>query len=302
MNWGSISFDWNHIRAFLATVEEGSLSAAARALNQTQATISRQVSALEQNLDVQLFDRVGKRLVLTGTGEELLTSVRAMAASAQQVAMSATGQSQSSRRRIVVTATDGIAASVLPPILKDLTAATNDVMIDLRESIDILDLAGREADIAIRHSHSNHRDFVSQHVGDVQTYLCASRTYIKLLGDARELSDLAQANFIGIGRLDELIDWLSGVGLHLSVGNFSLIVQNGVVLREMVREGCGIAVMPLDAADSDDIDAILPDLFSHSVPVWITVHRKLLMSRRISRVYEALVADLRQHFADANPN
>ncbi|MEO1552462.1 MAG: LysR family transcriptional regulator [Pseudomonadota bacterium] len=299
MNWESISFDWNHVRAFLATVEEGSLSAAARALNQTQATISRQVSALEQNLDVQLFDRIGKRLVLTATGEELLAAVREMATSAQQIALSVTGQAQSSRRRIVVTATDGIAASILPRVFKDLTDIADNVLIDLRETIDVLDLAGREADIAIRHSRSNHQDFVSQHVGDVTAHLCASRTFIRSLGAVQELSDLAQAKFIGIGRLDELIDWLSSAGLHLSIDNFSLNVQSGVVLKEMVREGCGIAVMPLDAPDSDEIGAILPDLFNISVPVWVTVHRKLLMSRRISRVYETLITDLRQHFDKA---
>ncbi|MEM8824555.1 MAG: LysR family transcriptional regulator, partial [Pseudomonadota bacterium] len=78
MNWDVIDFDWNHIRAFLATAEEGSLSAAARALRQTQPTLGRQVSALEAELGVILFDRVGKRLVLTPEGGMLLAQCRAM--------------------------------------------------------------------------------------------------------------------------------------------------------------------------------------------------------------------------------
>ena len=73
MNWEAVNFDWNHARAFLVTALEGSLSAAARKLEQTQPTLSRQVIALERQLSVTLFERVGKRLVLTETGVELLT-------------------------------------------------------------------------------------------------------------------------------------------------------------------------------------------------------------------------------------
>ena len=63
MNWDAMDFDWNQLRGFLATAEEGSLSAAARALGLTQPTLGRQVSALEEALGVALFERVGRGLV-----------------------------------------------------------------------------------------------------------------------------------------------------------------------------------------------------------------------------------------------
>ncbi|MEC8042814.1 MAG: LysR family transcriptional regulator, partial [Pseudomonadota bacterium] len=72
---GANSFDWNHMRAFLATAEEGSLSAAARKLGLTQPTLGRQVTALEAELNLMLFERVGRNLVLTQAGEELLQHV-----------------------------------------------------------------------------------------------------------------------------------------------------------------------------------------------------------------------------------
>ena len=78
MEWRSIGFDWNQARAFLVTAEEGSFSAAARALGMTQPTLGRQVAALEQELGVTLFERVGTRLELTSTGLELVEHVRAM--------------------------------------------------------------------------------------------------------------------------------------------------------------------------------------------------------------------------------
>ena len=65
MDWRSVKFDWNRARAFLVTVEEGSLSAAARALGMTQPTLGRQVTALEEELGIVLFERVGRGLTLT---------------------------------------------------------------------------------------------------------------------------------------------------------------------------------------------------------------------------------------------
>ena len=95
MDWRSVNFDWNRARAFLVTAEEGSLSAAARALGMAQPTLGRQVDALEDELGVVLFARVGRGLTLTPSGLELLDHVRAMGEAATRVSLAAAGQSQS---------------------------------------------------------------------------------------------------------------------------------------------------------------------------------------------------------------
>jgi len=84
MDWRSVTFDWNCARAFLVTAEEGSLSAAARALGLAQPTLGRQVAALEAELGVLLFERFGRGLQPTPAGHELLTHVRAMGEAAPQ--------------------------------------------------------------------------------------------------------------------------------------------------------------------------------------------------------------------------
>ncbi len=94
MNWAAVSFDWNQVRAFLATIEEGSLSGAARALGQTQPTLSRQVTALESHLEVTLFKREPRAMVLTDAGLELVDHVRAMGEAAARLSLSASSQSQ----------------------------------------------------------------------------------------------------------------------------------------------------------------------------------------------------------------
>ena len=88
MDWRRVDFDWNRARAFLVTAEEGSFSAAARALTSTQPTVGRQVAALERKLGVVLFERIGTRLELTEAGLELLEHVRAMGAAATRTSWS----------------------------------------------------------------------------------------------------------------------------------------------------------------------------------------------------------------------
>ena len=118
MNWQAINFDWNHIRAFLATAEEGSLSGAARALGQTQPTLSRQITALEDELGVTLFQRGHRSTDLTQSGIELLEHVRAMGEAASRISLTASGQASTVDGQVTITSTDTMAAVFLPKILQ----------------------------------------------------------------------------------------------------------------------------------------------------------------------------------------
>ena len=131
MNWLSVSFDWNQARAFLATAEEGSLSAAARALGQTQPTIGRQVAALEEDLGVTLFERVGRSLALTQSGLELLDHFRAMGDAASRISLTASGQSQAIEGQVSITATPVLATYRLPAILKRLRDEAPGIVIEI---------------------------------------------------------------------------------------------------------------------------------------------------------------------------
>ncbi len=117
MGWRSVKFDWNRARAFLVTAEEGSLSAAARAPGMTQPTLGRQIMALEQELGVVLFERVGQGLVLTPGGLELLEHVRAMRDAANQLSLTTSGQSQVIEGSICICASEIHATFLLPPII-----------------------------------------------------------------------------------------------------------------------------------------------------------------------------------------
>ena len=106
MDWRSLKFDWNRARAFLVTAEEGSLAAAARALDMSQPTLGRQVTGLEQQLGVKLFQRRGRGLELTPNGVMLLEYVRAMGDAANSFSLSAMGKSEGVAGDICITASE----------------------------------------------------------------------------------------------------------------------------------------------------------------------------------------------------
>lgn len=289
MNWNSVSFDWNQARAFLATAEEGSLSAAARALGQTQPTLGRQVTALEEELGVVLFERIGRSLALTPSGLELLDHVRAMGEAAGRISMAASGRSQSIEGQVCISASDAMAAYFLPGVLKRLREMAPKIEIEVVASNALSDLRRREADIAIRHVRPEQPDLIAKLVRESKAHLYASSEFIARQGRPATPEDLSNSDFIGFGQTDRLLTALNGAGLSLTRNNFRIGSESGVVAWELMKQGLGIGIMSEEiAALTPGIERILPDLPPFTFPVWLTTHRELRSSARIRLVFDLL--------------
>ncbi|NNF79873.1 MAG: LysR family transcriptional regulator [Rhizobiales bacterium] len=293
MNWNSVSFDWNQARAFLATVEEGSLSAGARALGVTQPTLGRQVSALEAALDVVLFERVGKSLVLTPSGLELADHVRVMFEAASRVSLTASGQSQAIDGKVRITASDVLSALVLPPVMAELREMAPLVEFEIVAANDIRDLQSREADIAIRHVRPEQPDLIAKLVSEASAHFYAAASYLERHGRPASFDDLKAHDFIGFGNNARMIEILNPVGLDLTHENFRLGSENGIVAWEMAQSGLGIIIMSEKiAARAPQMERVLPQMDPFKFPVWLTAHRELHTSRRIRLVFDHLAAFL----------
>lgn len=293
MNWKSINFDWNQARAFLVTVEEGSLSAAARELGMTQPTVGRQVSALEQELDVVLFERIGQKLVLTPSGLELVEPMRQMADAATRVSLSASGQSQNIEGSICITASEIHAAYLLPPIIKKLRQTQPGIDIELIASNATSDLSRREADIAVRSFRPTQAELIAKKIKDVPARLYATAEYLNRIGSPETPADLNKAEFIGFDRTDMLINGYNELGLSLTQKNFPIITENHLVHWEMVKKGLGIGIVPQDIGDAEPlVQLVLPTLEPITFPIWLTSHRELKTSRRVRLVFDLLAGEL----------
>jgi len=286
-------FDWNHALAFWTTVEEGSLSAAARKLGLTQPTLSRQVAALEQSLGVTLFERLGKSLVLTESGLDLIEHVRAMGAAADTVRLAASGQTQSIAGRVTISASDGFAAYVLPDIVHRIREAAPEITLEIVASNALSDLRRREADIAIRHVRPDQPDLIGRLVHESGAHLYAAQAWIDQNGMPRHPADLARAGFIGLGDGARLAGHLQSRGLPVTEASFTLASENSVVVWEMVKRGLGISFQMHEiAARTPGIVRLLPQIEPFPVPIWLVTHRELRTSRRIRTVFDHLAEAL----------
>jgi DNA-binding transcriptional LysR family regulator len=294
MDWRATHFDWNRARAFLVTANEGSFSAAARALSSTQPTVGRQVAALEQELGVTLFERIGTRLELTNSGLELLEHVRAMGAAANRTSLVATGQSESIEGTVCITASEAIAAFLLPPILTRLRHEHPGISIELIVSNEVRDLQRREADIAIRNFAPKRPDLIARKVAEHTAHFYASPCYIERMGPFTRNIDLAKAEILGFEHPKHMVDMFKKtLGLDCREAQFPIVTNNHLVQWALCKQGAGVCLM-LDevGALEPGVTKILQELPSIPVPVWVVCHRELRTSRRLRLVFDWLANGL----------
>ncbi len=293
MDWRSVDFDWNRARAFLVTAEEGSLSAAARALGMTQPTLGRQVTALETELGVALFERGGRGLELTPSGLELLEHVRAMGDAATRFSLTASGKSTSVEGSICITATEVGAAFVLPPILRKLRRLEPGIEVELIASNSTSDLKRREADIAVRAFRPTQPDLVAKKVRGASFHLYAASEYLRRLGNPTTPEEFGDAHFIGIDRTNLLVDALGERGFPRTLRNFPIVTEHHLVLWELVKHGLGIGFMIEDVGDAEPlVERALPSLDPFPIEIWLVAHRELKTSRRVRTVFDFLASEL----------
>jgi DNA-binding transcriptional LysR family regulator len=295
MDWRSVKFDWNKARAFLVTAEEGSLSAAARALGMAQPTLGRQVDGLEQELGIVLFERVGRGLTLTPSGLELLDHVRDMGEAAGRVSMTALGQSQALEGTICISASETYAAVLLPPIIAKLRIMEPGIQVEIVVANHASDLRRREADIAIRNFRPTEPDLIAKKIGDADAVLYATPDYIEKIGNPTKPYDLRHADFVNMDHSGMMLKGLNTLGLGLTEANFPLLTESYLVMWELVRQGAAIGILDAHIGDTDPVvRRVLPDLEPLVFPIWLVSHRELTTSRRIRRVYDFLAEELRR--------
>ena len=194
MNWNAVTFDWNRVRAFLVTAEEGSLSAAARALGLAQPTLSRQVDALQQELGVVLFERFGRGLELTPAGADLVAHARQMGEAAMALSLAAQGQSDDVAGPVTVSASDAYAGLLLPKILTKLREEEPGLQIRILADNTSSDLMRREADIAIRNYQPKEPELIARKIADTGGNFYASDAFIERHGLIETQEDWAKGD------------------------------------------------------------------------------------------------------------
>jgi DNA-binding transcriptional LysR family regulator len=286
-------FDWNDLKAFLAVARGGSSLAAARTLKINQTTVSRRIESLEAALGAKLFERGQTGSRLTAAGQDLLADAEAVERAALAVGARASAQQRDLSGTVRLTCTEVIGNVFVMPALAVFRVRHPEIQIDLDLSDRRADLAGGEADVAIRASRVlENSDLVARKVTDYEFALFCSRDYAARKGVPAQARDLADHDLItgeGVaGDMPGMAQMLSNApGAKPAARSNSMIS-----LIHAVQAGIGIAPLPCILADADEkLLRCSQPIASAQASSWIVTRRDV---REVPRV-RALVDFLTPH-------
>ncbi len=286
---------WDHYRTLLAVLAEGSLSGAARTLGLSQPTVGRHIEALETELGAPLFTRSAGGLAPTDAALALRAHAEAMAAAAEALVRTASGDAEAVRGVVRITASDVVGVEVLPPMLTGFHDAYPEVAIELALSNRQEDLLRREADIAVRMVRPTQGALLAKRVGAVRLGLFAHRRYLEAHGVPERIDD---PRFAAIG-FDRDLDTLRALRdrqLNFERESFAFRSDNDLAQLAAVRAGFGIGAAQVAIAARDpDLVPVLQDQFRYEMEVWVAMHEDLKTSRRMRLMFDWLVEGLGEY-------
>ena len=285
--------DWERHRAFLAVMNEGSLSGAARALGVAQPTVRRRIADLEAMLGVVLFTRTPAGLDPTETAHALAGHAEAMAHAAAAFARTASAEAGEVAGVVRVTASEVIALEVLPPILATLQASYPGLVIILSPTNRNEDVLRREADIAVRMARPTQEGLVARLIGVVSLGLHARRDLLDRHGMPETIADVRRYGVIGPEHDNDILRSLRFGGVQVQPADFSFRSDSDVAQLAALRAGAGIGVCQLPLAARDpSLVRLLPDLFEYPLETWMVTHEDLRGVARIRAVFDHLADGL----------
>ena len=259
--------DWDKLKIFHAAAEAGSFTHASEQLGLSQSAVSRQVSALEQDLSVMLFHRHARGLILTEQGELLFLTAHEVFTQLEAARTKLSDSRERPTGELKVTTTTGIGVHWLTPRLGEFTDLYPDIRLTLITTDEELDLGMRQADVAIRLRQPTQPDLIQRKLFSVHFHAYAAPDYLKRFGTPHSFEDLDGHRLLILGGSDvppHLKDtrWLlSEAGRdgkeprtpHLVITNMSGILR-------ACQRGIGIALLPDYIVEED---GGLIQLFSH---------------------------------------
>jgi DNA-binding transcriptional LysR family regulator len=266
--------NWDDLRFVLALSNAGSLARAAKALKVDHTTVGRRIEALEANLGVKLFTRTATGYVRTAEADALLPDMKRVEDAVLALERTAHARDTIVTGSVRVTAGETFGACYLAPRLAHFGREHPGLTVELVMGGDVLDLARREADIAVRLFRSQHADLVIKRAGELAHGLYAAKTYL-----VKHPVNIVEAQWL---------EQLSGGAHPAFVSNLTM------ALVAAVREGAGIAVLPRYIGDADKALKHIAMPNEPRETIWVTVHRDMKQTPRVRIVLDFIHACLKK--------
>jgi DNA-binding transcriptional LysR family regulator len=293
-----MSMDLDRLRVFHAVATAGSLTHAGEQLALSQSAVSRQISALEDELKVPLFLRHARGLNLTEQGAKLFETTKVIFEKLQCVEEQLLDSRETPQGDLRITATVGIGTYWLAPRLRKFTELYPDMRVHLLLADGELDLNQREADVALRMRQPVQNDLVQRKLFDVVYHIYGSPDYVARKRAPECVSELDNHDVITYGDAPiELskVNWLAEVGRKPGHPRTAkMYVNNIIAMGKAIESGIGLGALPdYFTHGNDKLVRILPETLGPNYEVYLCYPETLRGSKRVTVFRDFLVSQAR---------
>ncbi|WP_109477154.1 LysR family transcriptional regulator [Paraburkholderia sp. C35] len=282
--------NWDDARIFVAIHRERTLRAAARALDIDQATVGRRLAALEHALGATLFLRTSTGYELTAVGKTAIRAAEAMEQSAHDLVRHAQGVDKRLAGEVKLSTTDALSQEFVMPAIARLHAKHPDVSVMLDTTTQVLNLAKREADIAIRTVKPRNPDLLARRLARWDVGLYASPDYLRRHGEPVPGERFAGHDLVVYQPYFARERTPVFLGEPLTDGRIVARLNANLTLRAALRAGLGISLLPVPMAERDGLVRIWPDRSNdEAYEVWLVTHQDLRHTARIRVTIDEIV-------------
>ncbi|MBN9243620.1 MAG: LysR family transcriptional regulator [Mesorhizobium sp.] len=251
-----MALDWDKLRVFHAAAEAGSFTHAAETLHLSQSAISRQVSALEHDVGVPLFNRHARGLVLTEQGEMLFRTAHDVLMKLESIKSRLAESKDRPSGVLRVTTTVGLGTGWLTERSKEFLDLYPEINLQLVFTNEELDLTMRQADCAVRLREPSQPDLIQRRLFTVHLHVFASQGYVDTHGQPKSVAELDDHRIVTFG--EPVPHYLAGLNALETVGKpegqrrASVLQINDLMsIMRAVRRGVGLAMLPDYMAGKD---------------------------------------------------
>ena len=289
--------DWDKLRIFHAVASAGSFTHAGQTLGLSQSAVSRQISALEEEISTPLFQRHARGLTMTDEGELLFSAVTDVLGRLAAAEEALKNVHDAPRGALKITASHGIGAYWLLPRLGQFLAQYPEVEVHLVMDDKELDLAQREADLAIRMRAPVQADLIQRKLFTVHYHMYAAKSYLKDHPAPKSLEEIADHSIIVYGEtaVPEIrdINWLlESFKKNAKPGSNGKIIRinNITGILQATEAGLGIGVVPdFVAAEHPKLERVLPEVNAPGFDVHLVYADALRQSKRVAAFRDCAV-------------
>ncbi|MDP6786937.1 MAG: LysR family transcriptional regulator [Rhodospirillales bacterium] len=290
--------DWDKLRVFHVVAEAGSFTHAAESLNLSQSAVSRQISGLEDSLNMSLFHRHARGLILTEQGELLFRTAREVFAKVTTAESRIRESKERPQGPLRITTTVAFGSVWLTPRIKEFNDHYPEISLSLVLNDGELDLGMREADVAIRMAPPRQPDLIQRHLMTMRYHIYATPEYLRKHGMPKTPEDLDHHQIIAFGEDAEppveRANWLLEEGPSSGKQRRATLKVNNVYgIYRAVQSGLGIAALPdYMSKEASNLVEVLPELRGPSYDAYFVYPEELRQLKRIAVFRDFLMREI----------